>query len=190
MLFSLRDTADSFRFQFGPDGQAEAPGVYPQYTQARIDSTGKGFFDGGTQTGGADFAEAVDIVGDKHGYEPGDVMVIDDDADRRFSLTSQPYSRLVAGIYSTKPGVVATTYRSEDPRLTTEIPLAIVGIVACKVTTENGPIARGDLLVTSSKPGYAMHGTDQSRLMGAVVAKALQPLSTESGKILVLIALK
>jgi len=117
-------------------------------------------------------------------------MVIDDGADRRFSLTSQRYSRLVAGIYSTKPGVVATTYRSEDPRLTSEVPLAIVGIVVCKVTAENGPIARGDLLVTSSTPGYAMRGTDQSRLLGAVVAKALQPLPTGSGKIQVLIALK
>ena len=33
----------------------------------RVDHTGKGFFDGGTQTGGADFAEsvAVTMVGDK-----------------------------------------------------------------------------------------------------------------------------
>jgi hypothetical protein len=49
-LFSIRDSQDSFRFQQGPNGGAESPSVYKQYTKARIDSTGKGFFDGGTQT--------------------------------------------------------------------------------------------------------------------------------------------
>ncbi len=32
----------------------------------RVDATGKGYFDGGTQTGGADFAESVTVRGD-HG---------------------------------------------------------------------------------------------------------------------------
>src|SRR6185437_279363 len=40
MLFSVRDPQDNFRFQFGPANAAEAPGIYQQYTVARIDSTG------------------------------------------------------------------------------------------------------------------------------------------------------
>ena len=79
MLFSVRDPQDNFRFQFGPNNAAEAPGIYQQFTKARIDSSGKGFFDGGTQTGGADFAESVTVGGGKDNYEPGDVLVIDTD---------------------------------------------------------------------------------------------------------------
>lgn len=48
-----------------------------------------------------------------------------------------------------------------------EVPLAVVGIVPCKVTTENGPILVGDLLVTSSTPGYAMKCTDRGKMLGA-----------------------
>jgi hypothetical protein len=190
MLFSVRDPQDNFRFQFGPNNAAEAPGIYQQYTKARIDSSGKGFFDGGTQTGGADFAESVSITGRKNNYEPGDVLVIDTNSDRQFTVTQTPYSTLVAGIYSTKPGVTATPHTSEDPRLAAEIPVAIVGIVPCKVTNENGPIARGDLLVTSSTPGYAMRGSDRTLLPGAVVGKALQPFSGSKGKIEVLVTLR
>jgi hypothetical protein len=190
MLFSVRDPQDNFRFQFGPLNAAEAPGIYQQFTKARIDSSGKGFFDGGTQTGGADFAESVSIAGRKNNYEPGDVLVIDTNSDRQFTLAQTPYSTLVAGIYSTKPGVTATPHTSEDPRLAAEVPVAIVGIVPCKVTNENGPIARGDLLVTSSTPGYAMRGSDKSMLPGAIIGKALQPFSGGKGKIEVLVTLR
>jgi hypothetical protein len=190
MLFSVRDPQDNFRFQFGPLNAAEAPGIYQQFTKARIDSSGKGFFDGGTQTGGADFAESVSVGGGKDNYEPGDVLVIDTAADRQLTLAKTPYSTLVAGIYSTKPGVTATPHTSEDPRLAAEIPVAIVGIVPCKVTNQNGPIARGDLLVTSSTPGYAMRGSDRTMLPGAIIGKALQPLSGANGKIEVLVTLR
>jgi len=192
MLFVVRDPLDGFRFQLLPPHQHEyVPNAgYKVYTVARIDSTGKGFFDGGTQTGGADFAESVIPGSGKVSYEPGDVLVIDTHSDRQVVLSESPYSTLVAGIYSTKPGVVATSHRSEDPQLAGEIPMAIVGIVPCKVTAENGPISRGDLLVTSSTPGYAMRGTDPSKLAGAIVGKALQPLSTGKGKIDVLVTLR
>ena len=102
-------------------------------------------------------------------------MVIDGTADRRVALAREPYSTLVAGIYSTKPGLLATPHAMDDPRLASEIPLAVMGIVPCKVSAENGAIERGDLLVTSSTPGHAMKGTKRSRLVGAVVGKALEP---------------
>lgn len=157
----------------------------------RVDYTGKGFFDGGTQTGGADFAESVKVSGGPQFYEPGDVLVIDRVTNRQLRLASKPYSRLVAGIYSTKPGVLATPHPMDDPSIKKdEVPLAIVGIVPCKVTAANGPIHRGDLLVASSKPGYAMKGTDRTRLVGAVVGKALEPLSRGTGTIEVLVTLQ
>lgn len=71
-----------------------------------------------------------------------------------------------------------------------EIPLAMVGIVPCHVSAENGPIRRGDLLVTSSTPGYAMRGTDRTLMVGAVVGKALQNLDTGAGVIEILVSLE
>jgi hypothetical protein len=192
MLFTLREEQDNFRFEFGFSGPAGAddPATYKNYTRARIDSSGKGYFDGGTQAGGADFAESVSTSGAKANYEPGDVLVIDTGSDRRFARSSTPYSTLVAGIYSTKPGVTGTEHTSEDPKLAREIPMAVVGIVPCKVSTENGPISRGDLLVTSSRQGYAMRASDTTKIAGAVIGKALQPLPSGAGKIEVLVTLR
>lgn len=155
----------------------------------RVDGTGKGFFDGGTQTGGADFAESVAVTQSDKPHEPGDLLVVDASGKRQLKLSTEPYSTLVAGIYSTKPGVLATTH-SLDETPANEIPLAIVGIVPCKVSAENGPIQPGDLLVTSSTPGYAMKGTNRSRMLGAVVGKALEPLSEGKGVVQVLVTLQ
>jgi hypothetical protein len=155
----------------------------------RVDGTGKGYFDGGTQTGGADFAESVAMAGDRSLRGPGDLLVVDATATRQLALSTQPYSTLVAGIYSTKPGVLATPH-SMDEIVANEVPLAIVGIVPCKVSAENGAIQPGDLLVSSSTPGHAMKGTDRSRMLGAVVGKALEPLSEGKGVIQVLVTLQ
>jgi hypothetical protein len=155
----------------------------------RVDSTGKGFFDGGTQTGGADFAESVAVAKEFTQHEPGDLLIVDAAGKRQLKLSEEPYSTLVAGIYSTKPGVLATAHKM-DETTANEIPLAIVGIVPCKVSAENGAIQPGDLLVTSSTPGHAMKGTDRSRMLGAVVGKALEPLSEGKAVIEVLVTLQ
>ncbi len=156
----------------------------------RVNAAGKGYFDGGTQTGGADFAESVDVEGVSSSYSPGDLMTVDPDHDRQFRLVTEPYSTLVAGIYATKPGVLATPHTMDDAHLASEVPLAIVGIVPCKVTAENGAIRRGDLLVSSSRSGYAMKGTDRNRMFGAVVGKALGSLESGSGVVEVLVTLQ
>jgi hypothetical protein len=161
-------------------------GVY----KFRVDGTGKGFFDGGTQTGGADFAESVAAAPMRYRYEPGDLLMVDTTAKRQLRLAAEPYSTLVAGIYSTKPGVLATIHKGTEPPPPTEIPLAILGIVPCKVSAENGAVKAGDLLVTSSTPGYAMKGTDRQRMLGAVVGKALEPLADGKGMIQVLVTLQ
>jgi hypothetical protein len=75
----------------------------------------------------------------------------------------------------------------DSSQLKEEVPLAIVGIVPCKVTATNGSIEVGDLLVTSASPGRAMKGTDRTRMLGAVVGKALEPLSSGEGVIQVLV---
>lgn len=137
---------------------------------------------------GGDFAESVDVTGNRRSYEPGDVLVIDPKHPGKFLEASQPYSKLVAGIYSTKPGFVGR--RLSGPKSPDEVPMAMVGIVPTKVTAENGPIHTGDLLVASSTPGRAMRGTDPRRLTGAVIGKALGNLDSGTGTIEVLVTLQ
>jgi len=155
------------------------------------------FADGSTQytafnpaNCGADFAESVGVGSDRAKYEPGDLMVIDPDKPGSFLKSNQPYSTLVAGVYSTKPGFVGRKHPAADPASADEVPMAMVGRVPTKVSTENGPIKAGDLLVASSTPGYAMKGTDHDRMLGAVIGKALGPLDSGTGVIEVLVTLQ
>jgi hypothetical protein len=162
----------------------------PAMSVFRADGTGRVFADGGFQPGGADFAESMAVTGDRTKYVPGDLLVIDPTTSRHIALAQQPYSTLVAGIYSTNPGLLGTTRKVDESAPQNEIPLAVVGIVPCKVTAENGPIQIGDLLVASSTPGHAMKGTDRSKMLGAVVGKALEPLREAKGVVQVLVTLQ
>jgi hypothetical protein len=139
---------------------------------------------------GGDYAESVDVSGDRTRYEPGDVLVVDPEEDGKFLKAAEPYSKLVAGIYSTKPGIVGRRQTADSTPAATEVPMAMVGIVPTKVSAENGPIRRGDLLVASSTPGYAMKGTDFALLTGAVIEKALSTLAFGTGVIEVLVSLQ
>jgi hypothetical protein len=152
---------------------------------------------GGTQTVawtgtacGGDYAESVDVSGDRTHYEPGDLLVIDPNAPGKFLKSMEPYSTLVSGIYSTKPGLVGRRQAGDPKSSTTEIPMAMVGIVPTKVSAENGPIRTGDLLVASATMGHAMKGTDRSLLTGAVIGKALGNLDSGTGVIEVLVTLQ
>lgn len=139
-------------------------------------------------TCGGDYAESVNISSNHAKYEPGDVLIIAPDDLGDVVKSSGPYSTSVVGIYSTKPGVIGrrqTTSKTPD-----EIPMAMIGIVPTKVSAENGPIRRGDLLVTSSREGYAMKGTDRGRLTGAVLGKALGNLDSGTGLIEVVVTLQ
>ncbi len=67
---------------------------------ARIDVTGRGFFNGGTQTSGADVAEFM-VTSDAP--QPGDVVEIDPKHIGQFRLAATPNSTAVAGVISTNP---------------------------------------------------------------------------------------
>jgi hypothetical protein len=153
----------------------------------RVDRTGRGYFNGGTQASGADFAEQIAVQGDEKDYEPGDVLVISVQTDRAVELSAQPFATTVIGVYSTQPAVLAGAPDQDDPLA--GIPVAITGIVPCKVSAENGAIKRGDLLVTSPKPGYAMRA-GANPPQGTVLGKAMGELKDGTGVIQVLVTLQ
>ncbi|WP_298709233.1 hypothetical protein [uncultured Chitinophaga sp.] len=156
---------------------------------ARINKAGRGFFNGGTAVSGADLAESFAVEGTSDAYEPGDVLVISTNTDRMVEKSAQPYSTLVAGVYATKPGVLLTEGNATDEEMG-HVPMGVVGVIPTKVCDEGGPIARGDLLVTSSKPGYAMKADPDKVKTGQVLGKALQQLSGGTGVIKVLVNVK
>ena len=85
----------------GPVKLTTGSGASITFPDATIQSTAWN----GTTLGG-DYAEAVDVLGDRTHYEPGDVIVIDSAEPGKFVKSDKAYSRLVAGVYSTKPGLV------------------------------------------------------------------------------------
>ncbi len=155
----------------------------------RLDRDGKGYFNGGTQNSGADIAESFEVEGNKQEYEPGDVLVISTKTDRTIEKSSEAYSSLVAGVYATKPGVLLTENHI-DSDLSAEVPMGVVGVIPTKVCNEGGPIQRGDLLVSSSKTGFAMKADIEKVKIGQVLGKALENFEGESGKIKVLVNVK
>jgi hypothetical protein len=157
---------------------------------ARIDKTGRGYFNNGTQASGADLAEAFDVNGSTADFEPGDVLVISASKDRTVEKSAEPYSTLVAGVYATKPGVLLTE-ENIDSELTGKVPMGVVGVIPTKVCLEGGPIKRGDLLVTSSIPGVAMKADRSKVELGQVLGKALQEFDSATiNKINILVNVK
>jgi hypothetical protein len=158
---------------------------------ARIDHTGRGFFNGGTQIGGADVAELFEVAGIRNSYEPGDVLVISKTSDRKMEKSTKPYSTLVAGVYATRPGVTLTEENAEQNKLQYMVPMGVIGVIPTKVCLEGGAIERGDLLVTSSIPGVAMKADLDKLKPSQSLGKALQEYNGNGiGKINVLVSVK
>ena len=137
----------------------------------------------------ADCAEDFDIaITEAEVIEPGTVMVLDQHG--ALQPSQHAYDKRVAGVISGagdyKPGIVLDKQPSDNPRL----PIALLGKVYCKVDAQQAPIAIGDLLTTSPTAGHAMKAEDPCRAFGAVIGKALRPLSAGQGLIPILIALQ
>jgi hypothetical protein len=96
----------------------------------------------------------------------------------------------VAGAVSRQPGLVLG--EQADGKAT----IAQSGRVRVRVDATYGAIKIGDLLVTSPRPGYAMRSrpirVDGQALHrpGTLLGKALEPLPSGTGDILVLLTLQ
>ncbi|MCX6779629.1 MAG: hypothetical protein NT034_00395 [Candidatus Magasanikbacteria bacterium] len=139
----------------------------------------------GTPGTPGDLAERVDISLDDS-VEPGDVVVVDQNSIDTYRRSNGAYSETVAGVISTNPTIVVGDGKTENTAL-----MAMVGRVPVKVSNENGPIKKGDLLVTASLPGYAMrydNQKDEAVRTVSVVGLALEDMPDGTvGKIMGLV---
>jgi hypothetical protein len=143
----------------------------------------------GYATPARDFAVMMDVTEEQTVHEPGDVLVASSIGKAMMERSATPYSPAVVGIYSATPGFVGGRSMTDDA-LAGGVPVAILGVVSCKVSAENGPIYPGDLLVTSSTPGHAMRADRDSAKPGTILGKALESLDSGTGQIQVLLMLQ
>jgi len=136
---------------------------------------------------GLDYAEGFH-ASDPHKAEPGAVMSIDPIHPGKLAISNSPYDTKVAGI------VAGANDLKSGVRLGTDgfdLDVALAGRVYCNVEATQHAIRPGDLLTTSSVPGYAMKATDYTRARGAILGKAMESLDKgEKGQILVLVTLQ
>lgn len=140
--------------------------------------------------------EALPVAGSKKQYEPGDVVVLSKQQPGAVEKCCRPNDVKVAGVYSTRPGLIGADKNGQTRIDESDIPVAITGIVPTKITAESGAIEPGDLLTTSSTPGHAMKAKprvvdgEEIYRTGSILGKALEPLEKGTGVIKVLITLK
>ncbi len=133
-----------------------------------------------------------EIQNPKSKIEPGMVVVIDANRIGELRLASKAYDKAVAGIISgangVNPGMVLTQAGSVADG---KHPVALTGRVWCWCDADAaGPIVAGDRLTTSDTPGHAMRVADDDQAGGAVIGKAMSPLASGKGMVLVLVNLQ
>ncbi|MCK4649134.1 hypothetical protein KAT51_06400 [bacterium] len=149
-----------------------------------------------------DIAEEIPVLGDD--VEAGDVVVIDEENDVMVHKSETAYDAKVAGVISTSPSYLIKVFNDESYGL----PLSLAGRAFCKADASYGAIARGDLLVTSPTAGHAMKFSlldiseaksleelkeiliENEKRRSSILGKALVPLKSGKGKIMILITLQ
>jgi len=105
-------------------------------------------------------------------YEPGTVLVFG--GDRELTTTAKINDTRVAGPVTTNPA-----YTLNAAQKGTRACIALQGRVPVKVV---GTIKKGDLLTTSTIPGYACHAVNPQ--VGTIIGKALEDKAFEEGGII------
>ena len=146
--------------------------------------------DGGTilELGeGLDYAEGFDNAGNLR-LEPGTVLIIDKDNPGKLDISRTPYDNKVAGIVAGANGLGSGVRLGSDRY---DMDVALAGRVYCNIDATLAGIEPGDLLTTSTTPGYAMKAVDYDLARGAILGKAMEPLAKgQKGRILVLVTLQ
>lgn len=144
----------------------------------------------GSQVIGAVYQDVAEWVPATEKMEPGTVVVLNRERNNEVTPSTRAYDTAVAGVVSAQPGVILGV--ASD----TKSQVATTGRVKVKVDATRGAINVGDLLVTSDSSGTAMKsqpvdlGGVAIHRPGTLIGKALEPLASGKGEILVLLSLQ
>ena len=121
---------------------------------------------------------------------PGTVVVLNRKHDNEVMPSHEPYDTTVAGVVSAQPGVSLGVEGADKSQIAT------TGRVLVNVDASQAPIEIGDLLVTSAQAGVAMKSIPMDingrhfHQPGTILGKALEPLASGHGQILVLLSMQ
>ncbi len=136
---------------------------------------------------GLDYAEGFNVSNGER-ILAGSVLIIDPDNPGQLRLSETAYDTKVAGIVAGANGLGSGVRLGADEF---DKDVALAGRVYCNVDTSQVGINTGDLLTTSSTPGYAMRADDYNRAQGAILGKAMETIAKgQKGQILVLVTLQ
>jgi len=134
-----------------------------------------------------DFAEWVPATSD---LRAGTVVALDPADGTRVVPSSHAYDTAVAGVVSENPGIVLGKAGADKSQIAT------TGRVKVMADASAAPIKVGDLLVTSDIAGVAMKSvpvTINGQTMhrpGTIIGKAMQPLASGRGEIMILLSMQ
>ena len=141
-----------------------------------------------TIRGGCDVAEPFQMK--EPDLEKGAVVVIDDEHPGQLKLSTSAFDTRVAGIISGANGVNPGIALHQEGLIEGGQNVALSGRVYVQADAAFGAIKPGDLLTTSNTPGHAMKVADHAKAQGAILGKAMTPLSEGKGMVLVLVTLQ
>jgi hypothetical protein len=168
-------------------------GVGTASPTAKLHVAGSGRFTGNLTVDGniaAKYQDVAEWVPAEEQLAAGTVVVLNANKSNQVISSSKSYDTRVAGVISSQPGI--TLGEKSDSKVL----VATTGRVLVNVDATNGPIQIGDLLVTSDREGFAMKsapveiGGARIHRPGTLIGKALEPLASGTGKILVLLSLQ
>jgi len=168
-------------------------GIGTKTPNAALDVIGNVQASGNLAVGGniaAKYQDVAEWVKAPRQLAPGTVVIIDSTEYGRVLEGAAPYDTRVAGVISDRPGVLLGEEGAD------KVKVAHSGRVRVKVDATFGAIKTGDLLVTSSTPGFAMRSTPVDmggtpiHRPGTLIGKALEPMENGQGEILVLLMLQ
>jgi len=121
---------------------------------------------------------------------PGTVVILNRARNNEVMASATSYDTSVAGVVSAQPGITLGIEGAGMEQIAT------TGRVKVRVDARQKPVGVGDLLVTSDIPGTAMRSEPMDingrkfHQPGTIIGKALEPLESGVGEILVLLTMQ
>lgn len=168
-------------------------GIEALEPQAKLHVAGSAIFDENVVVEGniaAKYQDVAEWVPSHESLKAATVVIIDSASLNHVMASTRSYDTRVAGVVSAQPGLLLG--EAGDGK----VKIATTGRVKVKVDATAGPIETGDLLVSSDVRRVAMKsepvdlGGVQIHRPGTLVGKALEPLESGRGEILVLLSLQ
>jgi len=123
--------------------------------------------------------------------QAGMLVSIDPSSSGQLTLTTEAYDKKVAGVISGANGVKPGMLMGQKASIADgAYPVALTGRVYVMADASKASIKPGDLLCSSSIPGYAMKAKNNRKAKGAVIGKAMTALDAGQGYVLILVNLQ